>query len=203
MKYPDFDQAIIRCLEELQGLHFIPQVLYLSKSDMRSAFRNLGMMIKHFKFLVLKARNPIDKQWYYFIDKCLPFGTSISCAHFQNFSNAVAHIVQVKIERRVINYLDDFLFVSTMKIWCDGQIRAFLQVCETIDFPVSMEKTFWGEERLVFLGLLIDSRNRLVCIPQQKITKALLLIRQVLEAKNSKVTMHQMQKLCGFLNFIG
>ena len=54
---------------------------------------------------------------------------------------------------------------------------------------------------MVFLGLLIDGVNRLVCVPREKILKALDTIDQVLNFK--KTTVHQMQKICGYLNFLG
>ena len=57
-------------------------VIFIGKSDMRSAFRNLGMKKSQFSLLVMKAKSPLDGKIYFFIDKCLPFGASISCAHF-------------------------------------------------------------------------------------------------------------------------
>ena len=148
----------------------------------------------------MKAQSPIDQQWYYFIDKCLPFGSSISCALFQEFSNAVVHIVRFKTKKDLVNYLDDYLFAALTKMICNGQIRIFLKVCELINFPVSMEKTEWGTCCLTFLGLLIDTINRLVCVPTDKIGKAKELIQMALERRKIKV--RDIQKLCGFLNFL-
>ena len=87
--YPDFSKAIELCRRAGKGCK-------LSKSDMRAAFRNLGILRRQWKFLVMKAQSPIDHKWYYFVDKCLPFEASISCAIFQAFSVAIAHIVRVK-----------------------------------------------------------------------------------------------------------
>ena len=105
VKYPDFNQAIQLCLQEGKNCH-------IAKSDMKSAFRNLGIKPEHWKYLVMKATNPLDGKTYYFVDKCLPFGTSISCSHFQRFSNAVKHIVQFKTKKDLVNYMDDFLFAA-------------------------------------------------------------------------------------------
>ena len=99
--------------------------LYIAKSDLASAFRTLGLRVMDFNLLIMKAKSPIDGKTYYFVDKCLPFGASISCSHFQHVSNAIAHIVQVKIERKLINYLDDFLFEAAFKIWVDGQVSLY------------------------------------------------------------------------------
>ena len=87
--YAGLDLAVKRCMEEGVGCH-------MSKSDFSQAFRNLGIKKKHWKFLIMKARNPEDaeKKWKYFVDKCLPFGASISCAIFQAFSDAIAFIMK-------------------------------------------------------------------------------------------------------------
>ena len=42
----------------------------------------------------MKAQDPLTGEWKYFIDKCLPFGSSISCSHFQRFSNALQHLIE-------------------------------------------------------------------------------------------------------------
>ena len=196
VKYKEFDQAVRLCIQEGRNC-------YMGKSDMTSAFRHLAMNKKFWKYLVMKAQNPTNNKWYYFVDKCMPFGASISCSHFQRFSNAISHIVQHYTKKENINYLDDFFFVHLLRLMCNHQIDKFLQVCKKINFPVSMEKTFWGTTKLSFLGLLIDTINQLVCVPVDKITKASRLISAILNKKNKKMEVQQLQQLTGFLNFLG
>ena len=76
-----------------------------------------------------------------------------------------------------------------------------MEVCRRINFPVAIDKTFWGTTTLVFLGILIDTLNQFVSIPMDKIHKARNQIRAALEKK--KITVHDLQKICGFLNFLG
>ena len=90
----------------------------------------------------MKARNSNDSLVYFFVDKCLPFRAAISCSHFQCFSDAVAHIVTNKTEKKLINYLDDYFFVALLIHLCNAQIDLFLQVCKSINFPVSLDKTY-------------------------------------------------------------
>ena len=196
VKYPDFNEAIQIYIRQGKGC-------YIAKSDMQSAFRNLGIKRKHWKYLIMKAVPPIDGKTYYFVDKCLPFGASISCSHFQRFSNAVKHLVLWRTKKILVNYMDDFLFCALMKLICYNQVRTFLDVCDKIAFPVSIEKTFWATTKLVFLGLIIDTVNQWVCIPVDKIGRAQNLIEMVLSNKSKKVTLNQLQKICGFLNFLG
>ena len=101
-----------------------------------------------------------------------------------------------------MNYLDDFFFAALCKAICDGQVQVFLQICEDICFPVSLEKTCWGTQLLTFLGLLIDTVNQRIGIPWDKLQEALQLIDFVIQKKNKKITLHQLQNLTGFLNFL-
>ena len=107
--YPDFAEAVKLCLKAGKGCA-------AGKSDLKSAFRNFGMCKEDWCLLVMKARNPHDGQFYYFVDKCMPYGASISCSHFQRFSNALAHIVKTKSKMDLINYLDDFFFCCSYQV---------------------------------------------------------------------------------------
>ena len=66
---------------------------------MKSAFRNLGILPENFCYLIMKAESPFDGNIYYFVDKCLPFGASISCSHFQRVPNAAAHLVRFRTKK--------------------------------------------------------------------------------------------------------
>ena len=197
VKYPDFYKAVKLCINCGKGC-------YMGKSDMSSAFRHFAIAKKFWKFLIMKAQNPLDGKTYYFIDKCMPFGASISCAHFQEFSNAIAHIVKTKSNNREnVNYLDDFFFVALLKSICNNQLETFLQICQTINFPVSMEKTFWGKQYMTFLGLLIDTVNQVICIPEEKIDRAKNMLLYLITKPSNKATVKNIQELTGFLNFLG
>ena len=195
IKYPDFNDAVKMCVREGVGCH-------LSKSDMSAAFRNLGILRRHWKYLCMKARSPLDSKWYYFFDKCLPFGSGISCKHFQDFSDCVAYLVQwrAKLGKKVTNYLDDYLFCAPLKLACDLQCKTFLEICGEINFPISMDKTFWSSTRMVFLGFMIDTVNQIVCIPLEKISKGVNMITYLLGKRS--MTVLQLQQLCGYLNFL-
>ena len=195
VKYPDFDEAVKLCVGSGVGCH-------IAKSDMFMAFRNVPLSKKAWKALVLKAEHSVTGKVWFFFDKCLPFGSSVSCKIFQDFSNSVAFLVQHCMQHPLVNYLDNYFFTALLKAICDSQVQAFLDICHTIGFPVSLEKTYWGTTCLVFLGLLIDTVKQAVCIPTDKVEKAINLIEFFLNKVNKKVTVLQVQKLCGSLNFL-
>ena len=114
--YNDLDTAVHNCLQLMYDLGI--NTIFFAKSDLKSAFRILGIGPDQRCYLILKARHPVTKEWFYFMDKCLPFGATISCSHFQCFSNALKTIVEVianRIRRSLLTtYLDDFLFIYFM-----------------------------------------------------------------------------------------
>ena len=152
--------------------------------------------------MILKAESPIDGKIYFFVDKCLPFGHSISCAIFQEISDGITHIVQCKLSKRLINYLDDYFFVATLRSQCDRQISVFLSVCKQVGMPVSMEKTFWSDEIMTSLLFLINGRKHLVMVPLDKLAKANEIFDKMLTKGKRKTTVLRLQQICGFLNFL-
>ena len=196
VKYPEFDKAIQMCLKAGKNC-------FAAKSDLKSAFRHFGIKPDDWMLLVMKARNPLDGEYYFFVDKCMPFGAAISCSHFQRFSNALAHIVRFKTENDTVNYLDDFFFAALLKLLCNKQVKIFTNICDLIKFPWSMEKTHWATTRIIFLGLLIDTRLQKIFVPLEKVQKALNQINTILGRKSKKATLKEIQSLCGTLNFFG
>ena len=196
--YPDFNQAVVLCLKA-GATH---RAVFSGKSDMQSAFRNLPISKLDFMLLMMKCEDPESGKIYFFVDKCLPFGASISCTLFQEFSDAVAFLFRQRTGEETVNYLDDYYFVAMMKNLCDRQIEEFLQICHLINFPVALDKTVWGTWQIVFLGFLINAIRRIFGIPAEKVHKAVSMIHYMLDKPSKKVTVHEIQKICGFLNYL-
>ena len=73
VKYKDFEMAVRLVLE-------LGKNCALGKSDLSAAFRHFAIAKKFWCLLVMKERDPVTKRWKDFVDKCMPFGASISCA---------------------------------------------------------------------------------------------------------------------------
>ena len=204
VSYNDLDTAVASCLKvnEKREALAIKTPIMLSKSDLRSAFRVIPIKPEHRKWLIFKAKHPVTDVVYYFADKCLPFGASVSCAHFQRFSNAVHHIVEQTSGREghIVNYLDDFLFIDVDKVRCDALVSEFLRICEKVQLPVVLEKTEWSEAPLVFLGILLDGVSMSLALPIDKRDKALKMLSYFIDKR--KVTVKHLQTLTGYLNFL-
>ena len=181
VKYNDLDAAVSTCLHLIEYCEKntsmrTQTVVYLGKTDLSSAFRVLPLKIRCFCWLVFKAEDPKSGKIMYFMDKCLPFGASISCSHYQRFSNALRHIIEFRVggpDRRLTNYLKDFLFIALMRMVCNAMIQNFLFLCQQLNIPVVIEKTEWGSTLVTFLGILLNGRSLTLFIPLEKRTKAL------------------------------
>ena len=149
----------------------------------------------------MAAINPASNKLQYFVDKCLPFGASISCAIFQRFSDALKHITQYQTGRKSLsNYLDDFLFIAFTRNLCNEMISKFVKICENIGVPLAFDKTEWACIGLVFLGILLDGQHMFLAIPEDKRIKAINMLRRFIDKK--KATVKELQQLCGYLNFL-
>lgn len=67
--------------------------------------------------------------------------------------------------------------------------------------PISHEKTHEPTTVLTFLGIELDTKKRILRIPQEKRFKALTQLDHIISSK--KVTVLEIQQLTGLLNFLG
>ena len=166
----------------------------LFKMDLKSAFRLLPVQLADIELLGFKF---LDK---YYIDKCLPFGCSISCSHFEKFSTFLeCYIRHTMASGMLIHYLDDFLGGDKTLAGCAAAMDCFRECMSWLSVPLAEDKTEGPSEVLVFLGLELDSNNMVVRIPKEKITEVIQKIKLVLGSR--KTTVREMQSLIGSLNF--
>ena len=218
--YNDVDHAINNCLIQLANMKeqnllgegsrrkvlgprsMVFDYLFFGKMDLKSAFRWIGIKGKHWFLLIMKAYHPVTGKVYYFVDKCLPFGASISCSHFQRLSNALRHIVE-SLEKQfnsISNYLDDFIFIHFIRRICEMLMNRFMAICKAICFPVADEKTEWPCAIISFLGMILNGKTFTLMVPPDKKFKAINLLNRACEKQ--KLTVKEIQQLTGILNFL-
>ena len=125
VSYNDLDYAVKNCkaLAPVEWIQMMNQPdeqfldahqIYFAKSDLHSAFKILPILPTQRPFLMYKVWHPISGRTYWFVEKTLPFGASVSCAKFTLFSESLRHIVEHETGNfyQITNYLDDFLFIA-------------------------------------------------------------------------------------------
>ncbi|KAM4028647.1 uncharacterized protein ACNLHF_023941 [Anomaloglossus baeobatrachus] len=188
VSYVSFDRAVALLREAGEGA-------YMAKSDVESAFRLLPVHPDCYYHLL---GCHFGDAFYY--DTCLPMGCSISCFYFELFSTFLEWAACYEAgSRAIIHYLDDFLFVAQDSSRCSYLLNSFCSLMQRFGVPLSSEKTVGPARCLTFLGIELDSVQMVFCLPPDKISKLLGLVKGFLAV--SKVTLKQMQSLLGMLVF--
>ena len=202
VKYHDLDEAVRSSINWCKIINTGERQIFYGKTDVQSAFRLVPLRFACWMLLVMMAIHPIIGKTYFFMDKCLPFGASISCKIFQEFSDALRHIVEGKtmIYLAITNYLDDFLFVAMTIRKCNHLMKQFLDICSIIGVPISHEKTVWATRIIIFLGFLLNRRDFSISIPEEKRQKAINSLQAMISKR--KATVKDIQSLAGLLNFL-
>ena len=79
-------------------------------------------------------------------------------------------------------------------------MRHFLDICDDIGVPISMEKTEFAVTVIIFLGILLDGQLHVLAVPEQKRLKALSYLQEIIDKRSA--TVRQLQSLAGLLNFL-
>lgn len=172
--YNDLDTVMTQCLAMLQQLNFLPgdpnATIWFSKTDLKSAFRLLPVQRDQWPWLVFKAKHPKDRQDRFFVDKCVPFGASRSCALFQSFSDSLKHLVEFYTGHcyTVVNYLDDFLFISLDRHASNYMVSIFTKISFAVGFTIAKEKMEPASPRMIFLRILLDGKTSHLVVPEEK-----------------------------------
>ena len=188
VKYASFDEAVA-IVQEL-GKNCL-----LGKSDMKSQFRIIPVAKNEFDQLGFCFNN-----WYYF-DKALPFGCSISCATFERFATFLEFAVRRRSTvGRLLHYLDDFLFGGKKGTnYCKVIMTNFQACMSNLGVPIASEKTEGPTNVLCFLGLELNSDEMVVRLPMDKVHDIIQKIEAAMSKR--KVTLKALQSLIGVLQF--
>lgn len=75
------------------------------------------------------------------MDKCMPMGLSVSCAHFEWFSCFLEWAVQYRMGvAYTMHYLDNFLFAGPQdSSTCDCLLQAFTDLCQELGVSLAHE----------------------------------------------------------------
>ena len=126
VNYSSIDEAV--SMIQLMG-----QGTLLAKTDLKSAFRLLPIYPGDFDLLGIK----FDGKYYF--DKCMSFGSKLSCALFNKFSTFLHWLVNKKSNNQnSFHYLDDFLLVGKAKLMFNVvniHWTPFINSVHSLDFP--------------------------------------------------------------------
>lgn len=188
VKYTSFDRVV-------EMISSLGQHAEMAVVDIKSAFRLLPVHPDDFELLGFK----IDG--HYYVDKNLPMGCKISCNYFEKFSTFLHFLVEKKSGKNTLDhYLDDFIFAGkSLSGDCKLLRDSFLSICESLSVPLAVEKSLGPTTVLKFLGLIIDTDQMLIRVPDEKVAELSEKLRHYLTRK--RITLRELQSLVGSLNF--
>lgn len=168
----------------------------MTKTDIESAFRLLPIHPDDFCLLGFKFEG-----WFY-LDRALPIGLSISCRVFEQFSSMLDWATRWCAGlSSTEHYLDDFLLIGWASTdQCTCLLRVFESMCHELGLPLAHAKTERPTTKLTFLGIDLDLVAACSRLPKAKLHELAELLKCGLSA--SRLTLRELQVLLGHLNFV-
>lgn len=172
---------------------------YLCKVDLKNAYRCVSLHESNYNLTGLHWKFEGDAEDTYFYDTKLPFGASKSPSIFQCLSSAVCRIMKAKFNILVISYLDDFLIISNSYNECKSALQKLLFILRQLGFHINYSKIDGPAQKLIFLGVLIDTGEMTLSLPDRKLADFHGLL-QTFQNKR-RATKRQLESLIGSLNW--
>jgi len=158
----------------------------MRKRDFKDAFRTIPISPLDYWLFLFEWDGTL------YVDIFLPFGLRTSPFIYNLFAEGFHWIMEHVFSRRLVHYLDDFFFVEEPNADFFGATASFL------GFEEQTKKREDGT-LVNFLGLLFNSHDMIVTLPEDKRRRALLAVRQVLS--EGSISHRSLEKLLGFLSF--
>ena len=186
VKYTPFDTAV-------DMVNTIGFSAYMGKIDIKHAFRLCPVRMADWPLLCFQWNNA------FYVDLRLPFGSRSSPGIFNSFADALCWILITQGIRWILHYLDDFLLAAPSIEIASNWMNTLFRVLEDIGVPIAKEKTVSPATRVTFLGIEIDTIDRCIRLPQEKLSGLLTLLHQWEHKK--KCTKRELLSLIGSLSF--
>ena len=171
---------------------------YLAKVDLKSAYRSIPIHSKNYPYMGLSWIFSNSDKKCYMIDTKLPFGSKKACKIFTAISNAIARILKKK-GVLIINYLDDLLIIADTKEKCWLDLDTTINVLVSLGLEINWDKVEPPNQKITFLGVLIDTCSRTLSLPDDKLSDTKNLVKLWLTKK--RATKKELQQFIGKLNW--
>ncbi|CAC5389760.1 unnamed protein product [Mytilus coruscus] len=162
----EFDKQRFQTVDDACKL--VSKNFYMAKVDLKAAYRSVRISKQSQKVTGLKWAFP-DGHEYTFIDKKLPFGSKLAPGIFHRLSQAVRRMMS----RRgftIVAYLDDFYICERTKKRCAQALAVLIALLRKLGFCISWSKVTDPCQKIVFLGVEIDSTTLETRLPISKLT---------------------------------
>lgn len=171
-----FKMEDIRTVTRLMGKNY-----FMTTIDLKDAYFSISIEKSSRKFL----RFYFDEKYFEF--NCLPFG--LSCAPYI-FTKILKPVAQYLRERGilVVIYLDDLIIMAKTANLCKKHTNTAKLILENLGFILNIKKCQLDPSSVCkFLGVIIDSKEYSLKLPEEKRKNLIKLIKTFLLKKKSKI----------------
>ena len=170
---------------KMEGLHTLPDLIqaqdWMIKLDLKDAYLQVPIHPD--------CQNLLQFQWehkaYQF--QCLPFGLTSAPRVFTKVMKPVVGALR-HMGIRLIIYLDDILILHQSKEELIQLVPMICQMLEALGLVVNQKKSILvPEQRMEFLGFLVDTANLQLIFPPEKLRKIQQLAHHILHQQNVSV----------------
>lgn len=180
---------------------FITPNCYFAKVDLANAYRSVKIHPSNFKATGLKWRFKGDHQDTYMVDERLPFGAARSPGIFNRITQAVRVIMAKRGYKAIVVYLDDFLIISQTYEECQLALNELMRLLRELGFQLNYNKIEGPKQTLVFLGVIINSIEMTLSVPEEKVSELRNDLHVFLQ--RAKVTKRDIQRIVGKMTWFG
>ena len=168
---------------------------YMATVDISAAYRSVH--IREDQWTYQGIMWPIDGSLSPLWDARLSFGIRCAPYIYTETSNFIARTMLRMGYSCVANYLDDFLVFGNTYSECQQAQMALIGLLGDLGFLISWKKCSTPSTCVRYLGILLDSVEMSLCLPQDKMIK----LHRELEffRHKSRATKNQIQHLCGII----
>lgn len=165
LSYASLDEAVQVILQLGPGA-------LLVKMDLKDAYRIVPVHPDDHHLL------GITWQGLVYVDRALPFGLRSAPIIFTAVADALAWVLFKQGIRHLLHYLDDFLLFGRPSSDEGARAKEIAEdTFQHLGVPVAHHKTEGPSTCLTFLGVLIDTVNLQLRLPQEKLNRLQLLVR--------------------------
>ena len=183
--------------------HFLPTVTFfvsllrqygpdsiMFSVDIQRAYKNFRCCPLDWPLLGIKWEDR------FYVDTSLPFGSRISSQHVQRVARAIVYILECKGIDAVM-YLDDLIVLSPNIEVANISFDTVIALFGELGLPLTTSKTQYPSTSVKWLGIIVDSHNLSLSVPEDKLADAIFLARDM--AGKRTCTLKQLQSVIGKL----
>lgn len=176
-------------------LSMVQKGSFMATTDLKSAYRSVMIHPSNRTFFGLKWE--VDGESQFLVDNFICFGAKVAPGCFSRLTDSVVRMMKSR-NITCYSYLDDFICISPTWEECQRQQLILIRLLRSLGFYISWAKVTSPSKKCKFLGIMIDSDQMCLSLPQKK---KLRLNNVLLNwKKRVSVSKLQLQKLLGFLS---